>query len=228
MGSSIDDVDDNGGNSSSSVFSLHTTSSSIGASSQHHNHHHHDALPHVIGRHGSQHPRPYTHHPNHSQQRDNPIITSIQSTFTNIKQHLQSNDILPSDTNQSIATFLSGTMAFYTTALSSQYIQYKILKISTGTRPTIVPITVGFMTVALGSWMGHLAGIGTTAAWSTIQDSWDRNRMNGLVQKLPEISNRALKSVDEMTRPMKKVFVNDLSRGERRERKEAWMHAARM
>lgn len=208
MGSSIDDA----------------SSSSIGAS-QHYNH---TALPTHIGRHGSQHPSPYNHFQNHPQQRDNSIRTSIQSTFTNMKQYIQTNDILPSDTNQSIATFLSGTMAFYTTALSSQYIQYKILKISTGTRPTIIPVTVGIMTVALSSWMGHLAGISTTAAWSTIQDSWDRNRMNGLVQKLPEIRNRALKSIDEMTRPMKKFFVNDLSRSERRERKEAWMHAARM
>ena len=76
--------------------------------------------------------------------------------------------------------------------------------------------------------MGHLAGIGTTAAWSTIQDSWNRNlNINGIIQQFPEIGSKAMQSIDEMTRPMK-VFANDLSRSERRERKEAWMHAARM
>ena len=170
----------------------------------------------------------HTYKPQHyynSQQQQNPIISSIQSTFTNLKHQLQTNSILPN--NQSIATFLSGTIAFYTTALSTQYIQYKVLKVSTGTRPAIIPTTLGVLTIALGSFMGHLAGIGTTAAYSTIQQSWNNNGLNGIIQSFPEISNRAIRSVDEMIRPMK-LFVNDLSRGERRERKDAWMHAARM
>ena len=165
------------------------------------------------------------HHYHNPQQQQNPIISSIQSTFTNLKYQLQTNIMPPN--NQSIATFLSGTIAFYTTALSTQYIQYKVLKVSTGTRPTIIPTTLGIITVAIGSFVGHLAGIGTTAAYSTIQQSWNNNRLNGIIQSFPEISNKAIQSVDEMIRPMK-IFVNDLNRGERRERKDAWMHAARM
>ena len=168
---------------------------------------------------------PQYHHYHNSQQQQNAIISSIRSTFTNLKHQLQTNIMPPN--NQSIATFLSGTIAFYTTALSTQYIQYKVLKVSTGTRPTIIPTTLGLITVALGSWISHLAGLGTTAAYSTIQQSWNNNRLNGIIQSFPEISNRAIRSVDEMVRPMK-ISVNDLSRGERRERKDAWMHAARM
>jgi len=175
---------------------------------------------------GSEHTyNPQYHHYHNSQQQQNPIISSIQSTFTNLKHQLQTNIMPPN--NQSIATFLSGTIAFYTTALSTQYIQYKVLKVSTGTRPAIIPTTLGILTIALGSYMGHLAGLGTTAAYSTIQHSWSNNRLNGIIQSFPEISRKAIGSVDEMIRPMK-IYVNDLSRGERRERKDAWIHAARM
>ena len=208
-----DDYDSGVGASVPNHLKSSQSSSMIGAPSQNSN------------RLGNEHTyNPQYHHRHTSQQQQNQIISSIQSTFTNLKHQLQTN-ILPN--NQSIATFLSGTIAFYTTALSTQYIQYKVLKVSTGTRPTIIPTTLGLMTVALGSWMGHLAGIGTTSAYSTIQQSWNNNRMNGIIQSFPEISNRAKQSVDEMIRPMK-IFVNDLSRGERRERKDAWMHAARM
>ena len=186
----------------------------------------------VIGgrQHGS---RPHEHgthiHKNmHQQQNNNSIVSSIQTKLSNIKQQLQANDILPNNHSKTIATFLSGTIAFYTTSFTSQYIQYNLLKLSTGTRPAIIPVSVGMATIAIGSYMGHLAGIGTTAAWSTIQDSWNRNRnINGIIQQFPEIGSKAMQSIDEMTRPMK-VFANDLSRSERRERKEAWMHAARM
>lgn len=185
----------------------------------------------VIG--GRQGSRPQEHgthiHSNiYQQQSNNSIVSSIQTKLSNIKQQLQTNDILPNNHSKTIATFLSGTIAFYTTSFTSQYIQYKLLKLSTGTRPAIIPISVGMATIAIGSYMGHLAGIGTTAAWSTIQDSWNRHRnINGIIQQFPEIGSKAMQSIDEMTRPMK-VFANDLSRSERRERKEAWMHAARM
>ena len=146
----------------------------------------------VIGgrQHGS---RPHEHGTHiynniHQQQSNNSIVSSIQTKLSNIKQQLQTNDILPNNHSKTIATFLSGTIAFYTTSFTSQYIQYKLLKLSTGTRPAIIPISVGMATIARGSYMGHLAGIGTTAAWSTIQDSWNRNRnINGIIQQFPEI-----------------------------------------
>ena len=209
-----DDDDDDGGGSSISNHYSSSHPKQIGAPSQYSKR--------QSNEHTSYNPQ-YHHY--HNSQQQNPIISSIQSTFTNLKHQLQTNSILPN--NQSIATFLSGTIAFYTTALSTQCIQYKVLKVSTGTRPTIIPTTLGVLTVAIGSYMGHLAGIGTTAAYSTIQHSWNNNRLNGIIQSFPDISNRAIQSVDEMIRPMK-IFVNDLSRGERRERKDAWMHAARM
>ena len=215
MGSySFDDEDIDSGSSVPNHLKSLQSSSMIGAPSQYSNR---------LGNEHSYKP----HHNHNSQQQQNPILSSIQSTFTNLKHQLQTRDnsILPN--NQSIATFLSGTIAFYTTALSTQYIQFKVLKISTGTRPAIIPTTLGVLTIALGSWMGHLAGLGTTAAYSTIQHSWNNNRLNGIIQSFPEISNKAMQSVDEMVRPMK-IFVNDLNRGERRERKDAWMHAARM
>jgi hypothetical protein len=59
-------------------------------------------------------------------------------------------------------SFTTGTAAFYTTSFVSQYIQYKLLKVSTGTRPSIIPSTIGMMSVALGSWMGHVVGLGMT------------------------------------------------------------------
>ena len=214
MGSYSDDDDDNGGGGSSIPNHI-KSSHRIGAPSTLYS-----------NRLGNEHTyNPQYHHYHNSQQQQNPIISSIQSTFTNLKHQLQTNIMPPN--NQSIATFLSGTIAFYTTALSTQYIQYKVLKVSTGTRPAIIPTTLGIITVAIGSWMSHLAGLGTTAAYSTIQHSWNNNRLNGIIQSFPDITNRAVRSVDEMIRPMK-IFVNDLSRGERRERKDAWMHAARM
>ena len=219
MGSySFDDEDIDSGSSVPNHFKSQS-SSMIGAPQNRH-----VALQHS-NRLGNEHTYNPQYHHRHNSQQQNPITSSIQSTFTNLKHQLQTNSILPN--NQSIATFLSGTIAFYTTALSTQYIQYKVLKVSTGTRPTIIPTTLGIMTIALGSYMGHLAGLGTTAAYSTIQHSWNNNRLNGIIQSFPEISRKAIGSVDEMIRPMK-IFVNDLSRGERRERKDAWMHAARM
>ena len=169
-----------------------------------------------IGRHGAQ--------PHIVQRQNNPMLESIHSTFDNIRNRLKGNGIEPGE--NALPLLISGTLAFYTTAFSSQLIQYKILKMSTGTRPAILPTAVGVMTVAMGSWMGHLAGLGTTAAWSTVQDGWREKRP---MQRLPEMGGKALKSVEEMTRPMK-IFVdgNSMNARERCERKEAWMHAARM
>jgi hypothetical protein len=73
-------------------------------------------------------------------------------------------DVTPTMTAMSAAatSFITGTAAFYTTAYVSQYMQYKLLKVSTGTRPSIIPSTIGMMTVAIGSWMGHVVGLGMT------------------------------------------------------------------
>lgn len=155
-------------------------------------------------------------------EQNNPIIGSIQSTVNEIRQRFKPNDVSP--TVGLLPTFLSGTFAFYATAFSSQYVQHRFLKMSTGTRPAILPISVGVATVALGSWMGHLAGLGTAAAWGTVQNSWNNNKM---LDNIPKIGGTVMRSVGEMTRPMK-IFAEGMSKSERRERKEAWMHAGRI
>jgi hypothetical protein len=71
-------------------------------------------------------------------------------------------DVTPTMTAAAATSFITGTAAFYTTAYVSQYMQYKLLKVSTGTRPAIIPSTIGMMTVALGSYMGHVVGLGMT------------------------------------------------------------------
>ncbi|KAL7524596.1 hypothetical protein ACHAXR_001788, partial [Thalassiosira sp. AJA248-18] len=172
----------------------------------------------AIGRHGSLPSQPHHNH----QQQENPIVESFHTTINNIRQHLKNNGMMPKD--NALPTFISGTLAFYATAFSSQFVQHKFLKMSTGTRPAILPISVGAMTVALGSWIGHLAGLGTAAAWGNIQDSWNENK---LLHNVPKIGRVAMRSVDEMTYPMK-LFAEDMSKSEKRERKEAWMHAARI
>lgn len=154
---------------------------------------------------------------------------------------------------------ISGTLAFYATSLSSQYIQYKLLKISTGTRPSIIPITVGIMTVAMGSWMGHLAGLGATAAakFTSLENNsnfqkrswmpWNRIDKNSkssylsywteqctliLEQNIIPMKNAACRTIHEMTRPMTMMTPhnssNNYNNKMQHERREAWMHAARI
>ncbi|KAL9190718.1 hypothetical protein ACHAXT_000424 [Thalassiosira profunda] len=156
-----------------------------------------------------------------SRKQDNlPVVQSIQSTFNDLR--LRAKDLLPDD--NALPTFLAGTLAFYATAFSSQLVQHRLLRVSTGTRPAIIPTAVGAATVALGSWAGHLAGIGTLACWGAAKDAWRESRV---VQDAPKVGGIAMQSVREMTRPMK-AFADGLSRGEKRERREAWLHAARI
>lgn len=140
--------------------------------------------------------------------------------------------------------FFAGTMAFYTTAFSLQYVQYKLLKISTGTKPGIIPVGCGMITVALGSWMGHLAGLGVAASASSSATSplFMQRRINfspngfeevidsirNAIRQLPEITGSGFRCAREMMRPMMFRLSDMLSGKERKERKEAWMHAARM
>ncbi|EED94864.1 predicted protein [Thalassiosira pseudonana CCMP1335] len=114
---------------------------------------------------------------------------------------------------------------------------------STGTKPHLLPVMVGATTVALGSWMAHLAGVGTTAALNTIKSL--RVDVNDLMNKetfrdvVPIMGQSAIRSVKELTRPMKLMFgvyggsgggssISGLTRSERKERRDAWMHAARI
>ena len=152
------------------------------------------------------------------------------------------------------ATFLAGTAAFYATSFASQFVQHKFLGISTGTRPGLIPSSLGMLTVALGSWAGHLAGLAVETAETHVPKSRRRRRgghddidgdddvdgdggaMGAIltgVRMLPEVGGAALRSAQEMTRPMFRGigvggYDAGLSARERRERKEAWMHAARM
>ncbi|KAL7531423.1 hypothetical protein ACHAWF_003763 [Thalassiosira exigua] len=147
---------------------------------------------------------------------------SARSAYDRALQRLRSNDApWPRHALPSLA---SGTLAFYAAAFSSQLVQHKLLKMSTGTRPAALPALVGAATVALGSWAGHLAGLGTASAWSAAEDAW---REKAPLERAARIGRAAARPLAEMTRPMK-VFAGDLSRHERRERREAWMHAARI
>jgi hypothetical protein len=75
----------------------------------------------------------------------------------------ENNDVTSTMTAAAAASsFITGTAAFYATSFISQLMQYKYLKCSTGTRPFIIPGSIGMVTVAIGSWLGHVVGIGTT------------------------------------------------------------------
>lgn len=195
-----------------------------------------------IGRHGGS-SLPQSSHPsygniNHQYSQNENIIKSIQHS---VRQLLKTNKY--TNNPNLIPSFLSGTLAFYATAFTSQCIQYKILKMSTGTKPHLLPVMVGATTVALGSWVAHLAGVGTTAALNTIKSL--RVDVNDLMNKetfrdvVPIMGQSAIRSVKELTRPMKLMFgvyggsgggssISGLTRSERKERRDAWMHAARM
>ena len=106
------------------------------------------------------------------------------------------------------------------------------------------------ITVALGSWMGHLAGLGVAASASSSATSplFMQRRINfspngfeegidsirNAIRQLPEITGSGFRCAREMMRPMMCTLSdmnnnnNRLSGKERKERKEAWMHAARM
>ena len=161
-------------------------------------------------------------------------------------------------TTAAVATFVAGTAAFHATAFASQLSQQKFLGVSTGTRPGLLPSALGMATVALGSWAGHLAGLGTAHAllggggggggrgggWrrassSCNDDDGAMGAMMACARRLPELGSAAMRSAGEMTRPMFLGIVagggdgkngnnGGLSAKERRERKEAWMHAARV
>lgn len=122
---------------------------------------------------------------------------------------------------------------------------------STGTRPAIIPISVGVVTVAMGSWMGHLAGLGAAAAvakYTTTTSSsssdrmtsgiyWNRNKPDLiercstlLEEKVIPMKDAACRTIHEMTRPMMIISNanNNTNNRIQHERKEAWMHAARI
>jgi len=198
-------------------------------------------------------------HKHHQTVNNNPFH-SIQSTLDNICTQLS--DKLSSQYNNGaqsvlppphilLPSVLSGTLAFYATSFSSQYIQYKLLKMSTGTRPAIIPISVGVATVAMGSWMGHLAGIGTAAAaarYTALSSSsldgtspwmmlWNRTKQTDfmeqchslLEEKIVPMKDAACRTVHEMIRPMTIDNINNkTNRRVQQERKEAWFHAARI
>jgi hypothetical protein len=138
------------------------------------------------------------------------------------------------------AAFLAGTAAFHATAYASQLVQLRVLGISTGTRPIILPISIGMMTVAFGSFAGHVAGLGASRALLSGGSRGGGGRSNYYASSSPrrslsERGGMALTSMREMTRPMFLGIamggndnVGGLSIRDRRERKEAWMHAARM
>ena len=144
----------------------------------------------------------------HHNEEQQPVIQSIKQSLTKILPPTHN------DTNSHVAKFVTGTLAFYTTSLISQCIQYK-LKISTGTRPTIIPIMIGGATVAMGSYMGHVGGVGVQICWNKCRN-------------IKDIAKVGLDSVKECIAPMKLMFERDenLSRGERREKRDIWVHTA--
>mmetsp|Transcript_6428 Transcript_6428/g.13560 ORF Transcript_6428/g.13560 Transcript_6428/m.13560 type:complete len:465 (+) Transcript_6428:87-1481(+) len=186
-----------------------------------------------------------TNNPLHSIQStiDN-ICTQLSNKLSQCNTQLRNNQLLPPP-HILLPSVISGTLAFYATSFSSQYIQYKLLKLSTGTRPMIIPISVGVATVAMGSWMGHLAGLGTVAAAkctdrtsSSSRMQWNRRatpdfleQCNSLLEeKILPMKDAACRTVHEMTRPMT-IATNTNNNNNRRmqqERKEAWFHAARI
>lgn len=206
---------------------------------------------------------PHSHNIHSSNSPSDDIQQQFHNTRDNILKQLCPDDTNgDEDGNASTSTssnitsrFLAGTFAFYTTAFSLQYLQYKLLKISTGTRPGIVPVGCGMVTVALGSWMGHLAGLGVAASLSSstsasssslLTSSFMQGRISSsqgfddgiasirnAIRLIPEVAGSGYRCAREMMRPMMIGLKNtssnySLSGKERREWKEAWMHAARM
>lgn len=202
----------------------------------------------------------------HRNDNDNPWKTDHSKMNSSQSPGRILNQLLCPDTNNDnsstdiAARFLAGTLAFYTTAFSLQYVQYKLLKISTGTQPSIIPVGFGMITVALGSWVGHLAGLGVAASYSkqnysssssasflsssfkqgTIQFDNGMESIRNVIRQLPVIAGTGHKCAREMMRPLMFSLSdesnhhhhnnnnNSLSGRERKERREAWMHAARM
>ncbi|KAL3790821.1 hypothetical protein HJC23_004722 [Cyclotella cryptica] len=154
----------------------------------------------------------------HIQQRPivNSIKQSLQKIFPDLGVDNKSLDH-PSGKNYNIAAkFLTGTLAFYTTSFFSQLLQYKVFKMSTGTRPAVLPIMMGGATVMVGSAVGHLSGVG-------VQACWNREGVNDV--------GRLRMGIEAMRKSvvgMKYIFEREdtLTRAEKRERREVWFHFA--
>ncbi|KAL7502831.1 hypothetical protein ACHAWX_000537 [Stephanocyclus meneghinianus] len=118
--------------------------------------------------------------------------------------------------NNITAKFLSGTLAFYTTSYFSQLLQYKVFKMSTGTRPAALPIMMGGVTVMVGSAAGHLSGVGVQVCWN--QKGVD------YVSRVKTGIETARKSVEGM----KYIFEREdkLTKAEKKERRDVWFHFA--
>ncbi len=214
--------------------------------------------------HRRHHPGELRHHRNHNPPLSHTIHSfqspgdDIQQQFYNAQESIVK-QLCPDDGNAQrpytavAARFLAGTLAFYTTAFSMQCAQYKILGISTGTKPGIIPVGCGIITVALGSWVGHLAGLGVVASSSSTSNvssasllpsslfvqrgiistsgfEYGIESIRNALRQLPETAGSGFKCAREMLRPM--MFglsdKNANSERERKERREAWMHTARM
>ena len=146
----------------------------------------------ILGRHG-----------HFDYQRPNAMIESLQSALQTLRRALDRNDDDLFRNEKMLPKFLAGTLAFYTTAFSSTYAQYKFLKLSTGTRPGIIPMGVGAATVALGSWMAHLAGVGAVAAGASVRGAVEscepvtRCAPYVLVVRSGQMSTKKVKGADD-------------------------------
>ena len=180
--------------------------------------------------------RPHRQRRNHNTNPLHSIQSTLDEICTQITDKLSlanAKQLLPPHPppyHTLLPSFISGTLAFYATSFSSQYLQYKLLKMSTGTRPTIIPMTVGVVTVAVGSWMGHLAGLGSTAAvnvataktkttsskiqWnkrpsSSSCSSWIEQCNSLLEQNIIPMKSAACQAIHEMTRPMMTIMTSN-------------------
>lgn len=211
---------------------------------------------------------------------DNDGLTSSSSIDDSVMWkrtalHNNGDEDVTTMTAAAATSFITGTAAFYTTAFVSQLMQYKLLRLSTGTRPAILPSSIGMVTVAMGSWMGHAVGLGTTHAvlcaaatarrqaeycnndassWglrsiracSENDDDTNGKRITNILTQLSAIGNTVWKSTLEMTRPLflgvsidnhnnnnsnSNFYYNNnkqLTKRQRKERKEAWFHVGRV
>jgi len=145
-----------------------------------------------------------------------PLNQSLQKILPDLGLNNDSNDHRNGINNNIAAKFLTGTLAFYTTSFFSQLLQYKVFKMSTGTRPSVLPIMMGGVTVMVGSAAGHVSGVGVQACWNQ-KGVDDAGRVKTGIET-------ARKSVEGM----KYIFEREdkLTRAEKKERRDVWFHFA--
>ena len=102
----------------------------------------------------------------------------------------ETRDALVSETPRETWPIASGVAAFWATLAMATFGQLKVLRISTGTRPPLIPSTLGMMSVCAASLASHQAAIAANRALLDYQTRRHRPRPESITTTLSKMKHQ--------------------------------------